>query len=364
MKMNHSLASLLLTTVLMGGSATTALGQNTVPTTMIIPPSSVANPGDAGVRAHTNLRYFGPEAFTGTPQVSGPPYPGFLFETPASLACIYELQSPSDGCNPNLVTLNPAGGDRAMAIVDAYDDANAFVDLQDFSAQFGITPITSYSFRVVYAPFGGPTGACTGRFPGPQPPSAGPTGWDLEEALDIEYSHAMAPQAKLYLVEAQSNYDTDLYCAVSVASTLVAREGGGEISMGWGGPEYPGETSADSFFTKRHVVYFAAAGDGAGVIYPSASPNVVSVGGTSLSMSLNTGKYLFENTWQLGGAVRAPMSQGRPTRTVSPKLSAVNAARQTSRRIPIQIRVSGSWIPWSLVPERGSTSAAPAWPRP
>jgi len=185
--------------------------------------------------------------------------------------------------------------------VDAYDDPNASIDLQNFSAQFGVEGITSNSFQVVFAPAGGPTpGSCTAG-PAPRPASAGANGWDVEESVDIEYAHAMAPEAKLYLVEAQTNLDTDLYCGVTIASQLVAAAGGGEVSMSWGTGEFSGETGVDPVFTERGVVYFAASGDSPGVIYPSASPNVVSVGGTSLSMNSNTGRFEFENTWQDGG---------------------------------------------------------------
>jgi subtilase family serine protease len=268
---------------------------------MTVPPSSSANPGDAGVRSHTTIRYIAPGAITAEPQASGPPFPGFLFETPASLACIYELQFSSAGCNPNIVTANPRGGGRAIAVVDAFDDPNAFIDLQNFSTQFGVEPITPSSFQVVFAPAGGSTpGSCTAG-PAPRPASAAPAGWDVEESLDVQYAHAMAPQAKLYLVEAQTNDDLDLYCAVSVASALVSSAGGGEISMSWGTGEFSAETTVDPIFAQRGVVYFASSGDSPGVIYPSASPNVVSVGGTTLSMNINTGRFEFENTWQDGG---------------------------------------------------------------
>ena len=86
----------------------------------------------------------------------------------------------------------------------------------------------------------------------------------------------MAPSATLYLVEAQSNSFRNLLCAVTVASNLVAAAGGGEVSMSWGSGEFPAETSFDSVFTTPNVVYFASSGDGPGVSYPSASPNVVS----------------------------------------------------------------------------------------
>jgi subtilase family serine protease len=110
----------------------------------------------------------------------------------------------------------------------------------------------------------------------------------------------------IYLVEAQSSYDSDLFCAVSVASALVKAAGGGEVSMSWGGEEFPGETAIDPLFTTSRVVYFAGTGDGPGVIYPSASPNVVAVGGTTLSINPVTGRFIGENTWQeTGGGVSA-----------------------------------------------------------
>jgi kumamolisin len=301
MKTRHSFLSFPIAAAFIGACAITASGQTAVPVTITIPPSSVAAPGDAGVRSHTNLAYIGPASKARTGPDLGPPFPGYLFQTPASIACIYELVGfPFAGCNPNVVTTNPSGGGHAIAIVDAYDDPNAYMDLQNFSTQFGITPINPSSFQVVYAPFGGAApGSCTG--PATEPASAAGTGWDLEEALDIEYTHGMAPQATIYLVEAQSNYNSDLYCAVSVASNLVAKAGGGEVNMSWGGAEYPAETSVDSIFTTRSVVYLAAAGDTAGVYYPSASPNVVSVGGTAPSMNINTGKFVVETAWQDAG---------------------------------------------------------------
>src|SRR5262249_34252213 len=139
-----------------------------------------------------------------TPQASGPPYAGYFYETPASLACVYQLpaQSPEfPGCNPNdanLATANPTGGSRAIAMVDAYHYPTAMQDLQVFSAQFGLPAPTSGqggNFQVVYA---------NGRQPRVN------SNWNLEAALDIQWAHAMAPNAKIYLVEAASNGYTDL----------------------------------------------------------------------------------------------------------------------------------------------------------
>jgi subtilase family serine protease len=257
----------------------------------------------------------------------------------------------SQGCNPNLVTLNPNGGSRAIAVVDAYDDPNAFADLQAFSAQFGIRPITSNSFQVVYAPFGGTTpGSCAG--PATQPSSAALSGWDAEESVDVQYAHAMAPKATIYLVEAQSEYYLDLFCAVSVANNLVARAGGGEVSMSWAFYDTPNGPEFDPLFTTRNVVYFASAGDSPGVTWPSASPNVVSVGGTTLSTNPSTGNFESENAWQDGGGGASayeprPQYQDRVARIVGTQRGTPDIAAVANPN-------TGVWVLDSLVNGPGS----------
>ncbi len=307
MEMRQAAASLMTLGALLAGYATTALAQRAGPggsTSVTIPASSVAKPGDAGLRSHTNVRILSfPGEFNGVPQAAGPPFPGYFYEDPASIACIYDLVTPVGGCNANVVTQNPSGGARAIAVVDSYDDPNAFTDLQSFSAQFGVKAITPSSFIVVYAPPGSTTGpipgSCTGT--ASQPPVDPTGGWEVEESLDIEWAHSMAPGATLYLVEAQSDYNQDLYCAETIASQLVAKAGGGEVSNSWGTGEYSAEAADDIFFKARGVVYFASAGDSPGPIYPSVSPNVVSVGGTSLTTNPYWGNFELENTWQDGG---------------------------------------------------------------
>jgi kumamolisin len=192
---------------------------------IVIPSSSVENPGDRGKRAHTNIRMFVPAGGFKSPlsAAGGPPYSGYFFETPASVACVYKLVTGIAGCNPTTVTANPTGGSKAIAIVDSFDDPNAASDLAYFSHQFGLP---AASFQVVYAN-------------GTRPRSD--LGWELEESLDIEWSHAMAPKAKIYLVEAASNSVSDLFSAVQVASNLVAAAGGGEVSMSWSTGDFYGE---------------------------------------------------------------------------------------------------------------------------
>lgn len=259
----------------------------------IIPQSSQSTAADKGIRSHTNIRIFVPDGFSSSPSEL-PPFSGYGFETPASLACIYGLVPPVPGCNPNVTTTNPSGGSGAIAIVDAFDDPTAAADLATYSEQFGLRPA---KLKVVYA--------------GGSEPAEDPTGgWELEESLDIEMAHAMAPGATIYLVEANSDYDTDLFSAVVVGASLVScgqpacprgGHGRGEVSMSWAGSEFSGENSADTIFQYPGVVFVAGSGDDPGTYYPCASPNVICVGGTVAARSIATGNFLYEVAWMDAG---------------------------------------------------------------
>ena len=269
-----------------------ALAQH--PTHVFTPNSSLPQePGASGQPAvRTHLRLLVPSAQQksfGMPKAQGhgvPPFPYYFFETPASIACVYHLvQANVPGCSPFRATVNPSGGSRAIAVVDAYDDPSAQSDIETFSTQFGLAPA---DLTVVYAQGSEPTLDPTG-------------GWEVEEALDTQWAHAMAPGAKIFLVEAADNNWNNLLQAVQVASQLVAQAGGGEVSMSWGGSEFSGENALDGYFTTPSVVYLASAGDTPGPEYPSVSPNVVSAGGTTNSRNPYTGSLLFQNTWQDAG---------------------------------------------------------------
>ena len=85
--------------------------------------------------------------------------------------------------------------------------------------------------------------------------------------------------------------------AVQTASTT---SGVAVVSMSWGFPEFSGETAYDSYFTTPGITYVAASGDSPGVEYPAASPDVVAVGGTTLTLS-SSGGYGSETAWDDSG---------------------------------------------------------------
>ena len=116
----------------------------------------------------------------------------------------------------------------------------------------------------------------------------------------MEWSHAIAPGANILVVEANSQGIQDLMAAVDTARSW---PGVVAVSMSWGFSETPNETSYDANFTTpanhQGVTFVASSGDNgsfAGASYPAASPNVLSVGGTTLVLS-STGAYQSESAW-------------------------------------------------------------------
>lgn len=176
------------------------------------------------------------------------------------------------------------GNGQIIGIVDAYDDPNIESDLAVFDNNYKLPACTTSNgcFQKVYAS-------------GVKPKKD--SGWDLEIALDVEWAHAMAPNAKIMLVEAASNSMNDLITAVNVAVS----KGANVVSMSWGGSEFSSETSFDKYFHVSGVTFVAASGDsGNGTIYPSTSPYVLSAGGTTLNLS-GAGDYISETSWSGSG---------------------------------------------------------------
>jgi subtilase family serine protease len=196
--------------------------------------------------------------------------------------------SPS-GLTPNQVKaayhLPLAGGKGTIAIIDAYDNATVEGDLNVFSAAFKL-------------PMCDRKNPC---FEKHKMASSVKTdsGWAFESALDVEWAHAIAPQAKILLIEAATPSGANLLAAIDYAAS---RKDVVAVSMSWGGAEFPEEASLDGhFISKTGAVFFASSGDnGAGVSWPAASPNVVGVGGTTLAFSA-AGDFLSETAWSGSG---------------------------------------------------------------
>jgi subtilase family serine protease len=178
------------------------------------------------------------------------------------------------------------GQGQTIAIVDAFDHPNIEQDLAIFNSTFNLPSCTTANgcFHKVYAS-------------GSKPDTN--SVWAFEISLDVEWAHAIAPQAKILLVEAPTDQLPDLLAAVDVA--LASNLKPTTVSMSWGLNEPASAISDDSHFVGKNVTFFASSGDfGHGVFYPAASPFVMSVGGTTLQLDKD-GNFLSEKAWSGSG---------------------------------------------------------------
>jgi hypothetical protein len=206
--------------------------------------------------------------------------PGPVGYYPAQIRHAYGI----DQINFNGITGDGTG--QTIAIVDEYDNPNIAQDLAAFDAAFGGPNPPSFTK--------------VDQNGGTNYPGVDPTGnWETEEALDVEWAHVVAPGASIVLVECTPS---GMLTGVNTARNL---PGVSVVSMSWGARDFSGESNLDSFFTTppNHggVTFVAGAGDtGAGCNYPSSSPNVLAVGGTTLSVD-NFGNYIGETAWSGSG---------------------------------------------------------------
>ncbi|MFI5454361.1 MAG: hypothetical protein ACHRXM_02825 [Isosphaerales bacterium] len=196
--------------------------------------------------------------------------PSAVLYAPGQIRTVYRVNS-----LPNQYQ----GAGETIAIVDAYNDPKIVSDLAtaDVYASIPAPP----SFTIINQ------NGATSPLPG------GNTGWGVEISLDVEWAHSIAPAADLLLVEANSNSLADLLKAVDTAASYPRVS---VVSMSWGSSEFSSESSYDSHFTTPAghpgVTFVASSGDSGGVVeWPAASPNVLSVGGTTLSVNS-------DNTWK------------------------------------------------------------------
>ncbi len=215
--------------------------------------------------------------------------------SPADIRQAYGIDSVSFG------SIAGTGAGQTIAIVTAYNDPYILADLRAFDRQFNLPDPPK--FTVI-----GQDGTTT--LPGPDPDGPG-NSWVLETSMDVEWAHAVAPNANILLIEANSSADSDLLAAVDTARK---HTGVSVVSMSWSEDEFSGESSEDKHFTTPSghtgVTFIAPTGDdGAGMAYPAASPNVLAVGGTTLRLSAG-GDYISETSWGYGDASLANGGSG------------------------------------------------------
>jgi hypothetical protein len=173
------------------------------------------------------------------------------------------------------------GRGRTVAIVDAQDDPNAEADLAVYRSTYGLSPCTTANGCFKKVDEHGGT-----NYPTPD------SGWAGEISLDLDMVSAIAPNAHILLVEANTPSNGDLGTAVNTAAAL----GATEISNSYGSNGDTGISATDlSYYHHPGIAIFASSGDNGwdnvdltgtpvgSANFPATSPDVTAVGGTSLT---------------------------------------------------------------------------------
>jgi hypothetical protein len=201
---------------------------------------------------------------------------------PASLQSAYKLPS------------STAGVGQTVAVLVAYNYPAAVADLAAYRTTWG-QPACNASTGAGCVTVVNQNGAAS-----PLPP-ASPRGddWSAPASSGIDMVSAICPNCHILLVEAQDDQGFGLDVAVNTAASLGARF----ITAGFGGVEDSSDAAEDAeYFNHPGVVITAPAGeDGFGLEYPASSPDVVSVGGTTLTAAPNARGWT-ETAWAAGGS--------------------------------------------------------------
>lgn len=293
---------------------------------------------------------------------------------PAQIRAAYGLPAlPAAGASLSAAQAAQLGAGQTIYIVDAYHDPYIASELAAFNSKFGLPTCTSKpiatnvalplaaastkacEFSQVYST---PAGGMTGAAP------AYNAGWATEIALDVQWAHAIAPLARIVLIESADASLNGLLGAVKLANAM----GPGVVSMSFGANEGSYTASADAAFSAAKMSYLAATGDsGAAVSWPAVSPNVLAVSGTSLSYS-GTGTRS-EVTWSgTGGAVSAYTAAPSYQKATVPGMGtplrrnvadvAFNADPSTGQYVAVQTS-SGGAVNW--ISAGGTSLACPQW---
>ena len=187
------------------------------------------------------------------------------------------------------------GDGETIVLVDAYGSPTIFSDANLFSKKMGLPPLTTDNFSIVY-PDGQPT----------QNPY--PTGWPVEISLDVEWAHAIAPNAKIVLVIAPDDDETELTYALHYAT---ANQLGDVISNSYGYPESEFSAAGARAFNSairigaaQGIAVNVSTGDSGdnglntpigAASTPADSPYATGIGGTSLNVPSDIGPV--ESVW-------------------------------------------------------------------
>jgi kumamolisin len=242
---------------------------------------------------------------------------------PDSYAKVYNFPAPAAGAKPVIAVISLGGG--LYGTVDKTTGILTGGDVQASWTSIGIPAARQPT--VVVIPVAGAVNT----------PSTNDNGATEENCLDVEIVGANCPGSTILFYLAPLSYN-GFYAAFSAA---IARNPS-VISCSWGGPEFSWSPSDLARFNALFATAAAkginiccASGDdgssnggvGMNVDFPASSPNVVAVGGTTLTCpQLKYNAATTEITWSRGG--------GGVSRVFTAPACQVAALKATKRAVP------------------------------
>ena len=193
--------------------------------------------------------------------------------TPGQIRTAYGINALDSGLSTPL-----DGTGQTIAIVDAYDNPAIFQSLDTFDEQFGMTD----SGPTLYQQYGPASSFLTvlnqagqaAPLPSTDPTGPGIANWEMEEALDVEWVHAIAPAPRSCSSKPAANR---LPISCNSVATAANQPGVSVVSMSWGFTEGQNALAADEAMYDQYlttpaghqgVTFVASAGD-----YGAADPH-------------------------------------------------------------------------------------------
>ncbi|HXB04792.1 MAG TPA: S53 family peptidase [Candidatus Angelobacter sp.] len=198
------------------------------------------------------------------------------------------------------------GAGSTIVIIDAFQSPTLQTDLAAFDKLWNLKAPPGLNVIAPWSPTNTPTPF--------NPLDGSQVSWSAEISVDVEWAHAIAPDATIDLVLAQTAQDPDM---LSVTQYAVDHNLGDVISQSFG----EAESCADpKLIQQEHAIFgeavdkgitlLAAAGDqgaaqptcdgssfSASASTPASDPNVTAIGGTRLTTSGTDGTYGSESAW-------------------------------------------------------------------
>jgi subtilase family serine protease len=265
-------------------------------------------------------------------------------ETDFGIACYQAFQLQRAYNLAPLFSRGIEGRGETIVIVDAFGSPSIASDLQTFDSQMGLPNPPSFRVITPEGPITTTPTTCTSSYNPTGPDECSDYfGWTDETSLDVEWSHVMAPQANILLVETPMTETEGIYGfpqIVAAENYVIDHHLGDVITQSFGASE-PTFSSPGQIFSLRSayinaalhgVTVLAASGDQGStddfcsptsgcadpdnvfccfstrtIDWPSSDPLVTGVGGTQLHLNAQGYRTAPDSVWDdLSSTVGVP----------------------------------------------------------